>query len=46
MGWGSTPSRGSDFFILATACRVTLGPTQPSLPWVPVTLPGDKAVGE
>jgi hypothetical protein len=32
---GSIPDRGRGFFLLASAFRPTLGPTQPPVQWVP-----------
>jgi hypothetical protein len=38
-GRGSIPVRGNDsFFLFVTASRAILGPTQPSIQWVPGVL--------
>jgi len=44
---GLIPGRGSDsFFLLSTAPRPTLGPTQPPIKWVPLAIsPGVKRPG-
>jgi hypothetical protein len=34
----SIPGRGRDFFLFATTSRPVLGPTQPTIQWVPGTL--------
>ena len=43
MGWtvrGSNPGRSKRFFLFSKTSRPALGPTQPSIHWVPSSLPG------
>lgn len=44
--WGSYPGQGKRFSFLQKLCKLTLGPTQPPLQWVPEFLPEGKAAGE